>query len=376
MDLRHKIAARSCGGFSGMGGGGKSSYAMTVSVELAAYRELLKHHLWLPQTRVWLCGLDDPLDEHFRRLRAILLHHRLTLADLGGRLAISGRNSKFIIANRNTQGALVATPVVEAIIAKIKAERFDVVVVDPFVRCHAGEENSNPEMAAVMELWTAVAQRTKCAVLLLHHVRKGLTDADDQFATRGASAIIDLARTGLVLAKMSKKEAEALDIAESERRFCFRIGHPKANMAPPPLEAEWYRLVSVPIGNGSGPYPGGDHVQAIECFEPPPLLSGLSATILLSIFNRLRNGPEPGEKFSPTRRGKTNDRWAGTIIVELTNKTDAQAAALIKEWKANHVIEIEDYYSNAERKTIRGVTLNEVKVAEMVGGAAAWQAEC
>ena len=359
-----------------MGGAGKSSYAMTVSVELAAYRELLKHHLWLPQTRVWWCGLDDPLDEHFRRLRAILLHHRLTLADLGGRLAISGRNSKFIIANRNTQGGLIATPVVEAIIAKIKAERFDVVVVDPFVRCHAGEENSNPEMAAVMELWTTVAQRTKCAVLLLHHVRKGLTDADDQFATRGASAIIDLARTGLVLAKMSKKEAEALDIAESERRFCFRIGHPKANMAPPPLEAEWYRLVSVPIGNGSGPYPGGDHVQAVECFEPPPLLSGLTATILLSIFNRLRNGPEPGEKFSPTRRGKTNDRWAGTIMVELTKKTEAQAAALIKEWKANHVIEIEDYYSHVERKPMQGVTLNEVKVAEMVGGATAWQAEC
>ena len=361
---------------SGMGGAGKSSYAMTVSVELAAYRELLKHHLWLPQTRVWWCGLDDPLDEHFRRLRAILLYHRLTLADLGGRLAISGRNSKFIIANRNTQGALVATPVIEAIIAKIKAERFNVVVVDPFVRCHAGEENSNPEMAAVMELWTIVAEQTGAAILLLHHVRKGLTDADDQFATRGASAIIDLARTGLVLAKMTKKEAEALDIAESERRFCFRIGHPKANMAPPPLEAEWYRLVSVPIGNGTGPYPGGDHVQAIECFEPPPLLSGLSATILLSIFNRLRNGPEPGEKFSPTRRGKTNDRWAGTIIVELTNKNDSQAAALIKEWKANHVIEIENYYSNAERKQKEGVTLNEVKVAEMVGGAAAWQAEC
>jgi hypothetical protein len=60
----------------------------------------------------------------------------------------------------------------------------------------------------------------------------------------------------------------------------------------------------------------------------------------------------------------------------LTDKNDAQAAALIKEWKANHVIEIEDYYSNAERKQKEGITLNEVKVAEMVGGAAAWQAEC
>ena len=160
---------------SGISGGGKSSLVMTMAVELAAHRPLLGHFLWNPLS-VWYCNLDDPRDEINRRLKAVLLHYegKVSLDSLEGRLILSGRNPEFIIAKRNpVTNTIVAEPLKEALIGLLCEREIDVLIVDPFVRTHGAEENSNPEMAEVMKLWIELAEQAQAAILLLHHVRKG-----------------------------------------------------------------------------------------------------------------------------------------------------------------------------------------------------------
>jgi hypothetical protein len=359
---------------AGISGGGKSSFALSIGTSLALGRSIIGHRVWRP-LRCWYCNLDDPNDENLRRLKAILVHHKLDLEQLGNRFLISGRNPEFIVAQRR-EGIVIAEPVKDALIAELKIRHIDVLFVDPFIRSHGAEENSNPEMARVMEIWIAIAQEANCAVVLLHHVRKGLTDAEDQQAARGAGSIIDLARTGLVLARMTPDEAEILEIGDDKRRLFFRIGHAKASMAPPPTQAEWYQLHSVALDNGNPDYPEGDHVQAIERWNAPALFHGVSISTVKTIFDKFRDGPEPGEQYAPTRRGANNERWAGDVIMEYTDKNIDQAREMIRAWKQENVIIVNNYRSNTERKLRAGITLNEDKIAEIVSQSTVWEAPC
>jgi hypothetical protein len=362
--------------FSGISGGGKTTLALTVGVELASRRPVLEHTLWRPECRVWYCNLDDPIDEIFRRLKAILLHHEITEEALADRFMVSGRNPQFIIAKKDQEQNVIAAPVKEALIKELKYRQIDVLIVDPYIRTHRATENSNDDMAAVMQLWIDVAEASNTAILLLHHVRKGLVDADDQQASRGAGAIIDLARVCSMLATMTVKDAELLNINPNQRRWHFCIGSAKASMAPPPFEREWYRLISVDIGNADADYPAGDNVQAVERWRPKPLFNDLSNSVINSIFDELRKGPEPGEQYSPTRREKSNERWAGDVIAKLSGKNLDQANEILKAWISTGVLIADDYTSPARRAPRAGITLNEAKAAEIVGRFAVLEPEC
>ena len=79
-------------------------------------------------------------------------------------------------------------------IEAIKRNSIDVLIVDPFISVHEMPENDNGAMDAAVKAFALVADRTGCAIDLVHHSRKlnGM-DADID-AARGGSAIAGAVR--------------------------------------------------------------------------------------------------------------------------------------------------------------------------------------
>lgn len=280
------------------GGVGKSTLTITDAVAIASGRPLLgiKPHAAMT---VWLWNGEDPRDEIERRLIAACLHHAIDPADIAGRLFIdSGRDLPIRIGTTGQNGAQIAMPVIEALIAAIRDRHIDVLVVDPFVSVHGLPENDNGAMDAAVKAFALVADRTGCAIDLVHHSRK-LNGADaDIDAARGGSAIAGAVRAARVLNAMSKEAAEALGIAEGDRRSFVRVDDAKGNLAPP-ASARWFRLTSEPLGNGTVDRPQ-DFVAVAEAWTPPDTMDGIGLADLQAVQKAIdqqafRESPQANE---------------------------------------------------------------------------------
>lgn len=110
---------------------------------------------------------------------------------------------------------------------------------------HGGDENNNSEMSVLISYMRAIAARTGCAIVFLHHTSKAATlngQGDLQQASRGASALTDNVRWQMFLAGCSKEEAKALDISEELRGRFVRAGVSKQNYGEQAAEV-WLRRV-------------------------------------------------------------------------------------------------------------------------------------
>ena len=115
--------------------------------------------------------------------------------EVEGRLFLhSGRDRPVTIAaGERDRRVSIAYPDKEALILAAREENISLIVVDPFIRSHRLEENSNPHMDAAAAAWAEVADATGAAVLLIHHTRKGPVQGDVE-ASRGGKALTDAAR--------------------------------------------------------------------------------------------------------------------------------------------------------------------------------------
>lgn len=354
------------------GGTGKTAYTMAVALSIVADRPLLcpKDSNKVPDRcavhkagNVWLFNLEDPMDELRRRIKAAIQYHKIDIATVSRRLFIdSGREKPLVIAKRTSSG-LIVSPIVEPLIAEIIARQISVLVIDPFVQSHDAEENRNDEMNFVMALWGKVAHEGRCAVWLVHHFRKGGKTGDGE-AVRGAGAIQGAARSMFTVGTMSPEEAAKLGIEEDAKWQYIRHDNAKSNMAPAAGTADWYRLVSVKIGNGDEDYPEGDLVQTVEAWSPPSPWEGLPWSMIERILAKIEQGPSEGEFYALAKQSK--DRWAGRVIMDDACKTDGQAATILKGWKESGLIEEGQYASPKSKGGTTGcVRVNQTKISEM-----------
>ena len=130
----------------------------------------------------------------------------------------------------------------------IDTHKIDVVSLDPFIKAHGLEENSNGAIDYVCTLLAKMAIEKKCAFDLPHHTNKGPAAAGDANRSRGASAMKDAARLVYTLTPMSPEEAGAFGVAEDERRALIRLDSGKVNIAPPASDATWFRLAGRAAG--------------------------------------------------------------------------------------------------------------------------------
>lgn len=337
------------------GGTGKTAYAIGVALSVALGRPLVEEPVHSPG-RAWIYNLEDPRDELLRRVQAALIAHLIPPSDLAGRLFLdSGREQPLILATRLPDGSTVATPLVDALIAELTRRQVRLLVVDPFVKSHRLEENRNDQVDFAATLWSRVADAAGCAVLLVHHFRKGGI-AGDADAFRGASALVDAARAAVALRAMDEKEAERFGIDEDERWFFVRADNAKLNLAPRPLDATWLQLHSITL-------PNGDHVQAVARWRPASAFKELSLAKSAELIEQLGSPRDDGERWSA--RSQDSERWAGTLITNVVGCTEEQARTILAGYLKSQALRIVEYQSPKQRKARKGLEHDPQAVADM-----------
>lgn len=335
------------------GGVGKSALALGQAVALASGRNFLAervHH----SVPAWVLNLEDPLEETERRLAALMRRHGIARSELEGRLFLhSGRERRVTMAAMADDGWRVVLPDKEAVIAGARAAGVGLIVVDPFVKSHALEENNNAQMDAAATAWAEVAEETGAAILLVHHVRKGA--AEDVDAARGGKALTDAARAARLLSVMTEEEAERLDVAPNERWRHVRLDDAKANLAPRADKALWYKLETVNLDNATADYPAGDNVAVMVPFHPGSMWNRLSAAEINRVLDEIDAGHPDGSLYAPYRRGGGSYRWAGHVLARRLGLAEAQAAQMLQTWMVNGLLVEAEYKDRVQRKSRTGL---------------------
>jgi hypothetical protein len=326
---------------------------MAEALALVTKRDLFRDHL-RTSGRVWYIGLEDPLEEYQRRVAAAALHYGIEQAEIvGGLFLDSGRDQDFVIARESRNGIDIARPVVRSLVENIQANEIALVIVDPFVACHAVRENDNTAVDLVVREWARVADESGAAVELIHHVRKGAAGvevtADD---ARGAKALVDKARSVRLLVPMTKDEAERADI--DERRRFFQVVHGKANLALPPEVGTWRQLVSTSLGNGGG---GPDDLVGVAAsWAWPSALDGMTVADLVAVQRRIADG-----NWRADHQAKA---WVGNAVAETLGLDLAEKAvrarikSMLRTWTENGALKEVDALDE-KRMTKRFVMVGE-----------------
>lgn len=284
------------------GGTGKSALAMVEAVAMVTGRELLAGEKPHRKLRVWFHNAEDSQDEMLRRLAATMKHHSIQHAELGDGLFItSGRDMDLTLARLEEKGRPIIVPgVVDDIVVRLKEYKINVLLLDPLGALHTLPENSNEAINLLMGALREIAERANVAVVLVHHTSKSAAmdmAGVGAAASRGASALVDAARVVRQMAAMTEKEAREFGVCVDTRRQYVRVDNGKANLAPAE-NARWLRLVNVPLENRTQDYPDGDHVQAVERWEPPTQGPKLSIAQIVDIQTALTAAGENERRVS------------------------------------------------------------------------------
>jgi hypothetical protein len=297
------------------GAAGKTTLKIGRAICMATGRDMLGHRVWNGPHRCWLWNLEDDLEEVEKTVHAFLKLWEIDPRELADRLFINGADSVgangLKLATEDNFGSFkLVKPVSDALIAELKDKGIDYLDIDPFVSSHAVDENSNQAIDAVAKEWLRIAHEANCAIGLAHHLRKTTAAEFTAQDARGAGAMINAARSCLVLQRMSQDEAIRLQIPECDRKSFFKVYDDKNNKAPPALKAEWYEFVSVGLGNGddSGPE---DSIGALQRWSPPDVFGGVTARQLYQVQCLIEKNPDKARKHSSAKH------WAGKIVAHV-----------------------------------------------------------
>jgi hypothetical protein len=336
----------------GDGAVGKSALRYAQMLALASGRPITGEHVF-QRCRVLVVCLEDSRKELQRRILAARKHHHITPEELDGWLFYvtpKGKDGKLMTLDKKGQtmrGALAAS-----LEETIKQYAIDLVMIDPFVKVHSVEENGNSAIDDVVQVLTDLADKYNIATDCTHHTSKGSPDPGNADRGRGASALKDAGRLIYTITKMSAEEAERFGVPVNERKQYVRVDNAKVNLVKDAGEAVWYRLVNVALGNGTETYKNGDHVQTVEPWKPPPLWSGMPAGAFDGILAEIDKGLPDGDRY--THSPRTTARSAWPVVVELANKTEKQARAIIKDLIDKGVLRVGEY-TNAKNKRVTGL---------------------
>lgn len=340
------------------GGAGKTTIALTDAIAIATARKLIADAPHEPATAVWHYNLEDPRDELLRRVAAICVQFDVDPADIADRLFLdSGRDRKLIVADRTREDTVIATPDVQALEDAIRAHGISVLSVDPFVKVHYANENDNKQIDDVLNIFAGIAQRTNCAIDLVHHVRKPPTGGDsghgDINAARGASSLAGAVRAARTVATMSQKDAEAFGIAPHEAGWYVRVDDAKGNMSPPAIRATWLKRESVTLDNGDMDGPG-DNVGVLVPWSPPDAFDGMNNEVVARVLRAIEAGLGDGQLYTFSAQSK--GRWAGNAIMDdAFDKSEADAKTILLAWRKSGLLFEDDYDDPKQRKQRKGV---------------------
>jgi hypothetical protein len=348
-----------CKGFTssliGAGAGGKTAVRIAQALSVAVGRSLTGEYVHRRAKVLFLC-FEDGKAEFQRRIRAALIHHEISDEEIRGQLMCSAILGEKLFADGGINRATPKPTVLYTwLVQTIKEHGIELVILDPFVKIHATEENDNTGIDQVCSMLSHLAVELNIAVDHPYHVRKGGADPGDAEMARGASAAKDAGRLGYTLTPMTVKMAETVSVSDEPlRRSLVRMDSAKVNIAPPTVDTIWFRLVGVPIGNPTAAYPHGDNVHTIERWRPPNPAKDLLAALANKIIDAVDKGPAEGRRYSDA--AQSDDRAAWKVVQEFCPSwTEKQCKKLIDDWVKNGVLKIAEYHDPVFRRKTKGL---------------------
>jgi hypothetical protein len=292
------------------GATGKTALLVGTALALATGRPLLGKEVHDRPQRVWLWNLEDSREELGRLIEAACIQWEIEAEQTAGHLFVDSGvdGSDLCIATADRHGFKVLAPVMDALVTALRASEIDVLIVDPFVSSHRAPENDNGAIDAIAKAWARVAAEAGCSIVLAHHTSKTTGEEVTADKARGASALVNAARSVLALNRMTPVEAMKLGVSESERRRYFRAYDDKNNRAPPAESSDWYRLEGVPLGNGADMFDHGDDIQVVVPWTPPRASDRVGDAELLLVQEKIEAGRWKANAQSPD--------WAGHAVAD------------------------------------------------------------
>jgi hypothetical protein len=349
------------------GGTGKSALRMTQALALATGRPLTGEKVF-EQTRVLYISLEDDAVELKRRLRAALLFHDISpdsirdwlfLASPGDDWDARQPASSYTLAYATRRGEVKIGEFLTKLSSAIYLYKFGLVVIDPFIKLHALNENSNAEIDFICRVLASVAMQYHVAIDLPHHTSKlsdvaGGTSRSNR--ARGGSAFRDAVRLLYTLSPMTADEALELNVNDDDRRSLVRLDPGKLNITVPATKADWFRLMGVKLGNGNDRHPNGDEVQTVTTWDAPDFWAGLTISIANQILDALADGLPDGRRYSTAHNVKDERRQAWRIVQQFASDlSEAQAKMVIHEWGKRKMIEARDYDDPTQKNPQKGL---------------------
>ena len=338
------------------GGIGKTSLQIVEALAIVTGRPLLGEEV-KERTNVWLVNLEDPLSEIQRRVLAAMRHYGIKPAEVEGRLFVNaGRDFSLKFGIQTREGVLPNTKLVEYLCKKIPEKQIGCVFIDPFVGAHNINENDNMAVNAIVAEIRRVADETKCAIGLVHHIRKGNGEDASIDSVRGAGSLIGAARAARVVNKVSEDDAMKLGVDMDKAKGIFRVDDGKANLAPPADKSTYRQMIGVKIDNG-------EWIGVCVPFDLPDEWKGMTDAVVNEMLRMIELGPrtDDGSQEYYSIRPQDKDRFAGRVITTFAfddpahMKNDGQAKRIIKTWHDKGLIEEFEYRSESQRKDRKGV---------------------
>jgi hypothetical protein len=301
------------------GGAGKTAHATGMAVEIATGKEVLGEKIYGADLKVLYINSEDSGVEMWRRIWAFCWAHNIKEQDLD-RLYVAGTNDprvqrlSFLRTEKNL--SVLDLSAFQILASALEALRPDVLILDPLVAfCGGGDMNGNGVMALLVRELKCLAAKFNCAMLIIHHNRKGGEPGSAE-AISGAAAIVNLARKALMPVPMTDEEAKKLGVLPSERFRYIKMIDAKSNFAPRSADSPWYKLHSVELPNPEAPlYAFGDNVQAITRVNLALLNNAATTGDDLKIRHAILDLVERGKMidgqaypYSPSPAGAKNER--------------------------------------------------------------------
>jgi hypothetical protein len=355
--LGNQFCRRFLSGLVAPGSTGKSALRLAQCLSLATGRSLTGQHVF-KRCRVLIVSLEDDAEEMRRRILAARIRYDTRLDDLKGWLFYATPRGVKLAEVRS--GSREKGILERSLRAAIERRKPDLIVLDPYVKLHALEENDNGAMDFVCDLLTTLAIEYDIAIDAPHHTKKGQLTPGDADSGRGASATRDAGRLIFTLTTMSEDEAKAFGISPEERTRYIRLDKAKVNLAPPARTAMWFKLVGVRLENGNQDYPDGDEVQTVEPWNPPKTWEGLSSEMLNAALNDIDAGMPNGQRYSSASSAHKRAAWK-VVQKHCPDRTQAQCREIIRSWVNNSVLYEDEYADPVERKPRKGLRLDATK---------------
>ena len=355
--LGNTFCRRFISGLLAQGGAGKTALRLVQALAVATGRALSGEHVF-ERGNVLLVSLEDDLDELRRRVRAAMRHHNVTADEVRGRLFL-WTPAGLKLAEMQDGSRRVLPGELERQLRAVIAERgIALVMLDPLVKTHTVDENDNSAIDAVAIILAKIGADMNCAVDTLHHAPKSSAgDPGDANRGRGASAFRDAARLLYTVTGMTDAEREQFGLTEAERRSLIRVDSAKVNIAPPSVEARWFRIVGVALDNGTDLYPHGDEIPTVEPWTPPDIWREMTDGVVNAILDEIEKGPSEGRRYSNSQNAD-EDRAAWCAVVRhCPSLAEKQARAIVAKWLTTGMLVSAPYTDPIVRKPRQGLTV-------------------